>query len=165
MSLQFTGILPFWLGLSLALVVAVLSFRGYRRETRGLSDRLRWVLPTLRSAAFLLGMLILTGPALHHRTIIGEPGRLDIFLDASASMTLTDPQMPTARRVAVAKGLGWLDAEQSQPDDPVVAAALARLDELPRWERLEQALTGGETSLLQRLREQHESAPAAASRG
>lgn len=156
MSLQFTGILPFWLGLSLALVVAVLSFRGYRRETRGLSDRLRWGLPTLRSAAFLLGMLILTGPVLHHRTIIGEPGRLDIFLDASASMTLTDPQMPPARRVAVAQGLGWLDAEQSQPDDPVVAAALARLDELPRWERLEQALTGGEISLLKRLREQHE---------
>ncbi|MFM8477014.1 MAG: hypothetical protein ACKOEO_14645, partial [Planctomycetaceae bacterium] len=89
MNLQFTGMLPLWLGLGLAAVVSLLSFRGYMRETRGLSGSLRWLLPMLRSAAFLLGVLILTGPVLHHRTVVGEPGRLDVYLDASASMQLT----------------------------------------------------------------------------
>jgi len=156
MSLQFAGMLPLWLGLSLAAAVSLLSFRGYMRETRGLSGRLRWVLPLLRSAAFLLGVLILTGPVLHHRTIVGEPGRLDVYLDASASMQLTDRQMSDAGRVAVARSLGWLDPEQTRLDDPAVRDALKMFDETPRWQRLEQALTGGDRSVLERLREQHE---------
>ncbi|MFM7057677.1 MAG: hypothetical protein ACKO2P_12230 [Planctomycetota bacterium] len=156
MSLQFTGLLPLWLGLSLAGIVSLLSFRGYLRETRELGGGLRWLLPMLRSAAFLLGALILTGPVLHHRTIIGEPGRLDIFLDGSASMQLTDRQMSVERRVAVAQGLGWLDAEQKGIDDPAVRDALLMVDQTPRWQRLEQALTTGERSVLKKLGEQHE---------
>jgi hypothetical protein len=156
MSLQFTGMLPLWLGLGLAALVSLLSFRGYLRETRGLPGSLRWLLPTLRSAAFLLGVLILTGPVLHHRTIVGEPGRLDVYLDASSSMQLTDRQMPAAERGAVAQGLGWLDQEQTQPDDPAVRDALKMFDETPRWQRLEQALTNGERSVLAKLQDQHE---------
>lgn len=156
MSLQFVGILPLWLGLSLAGLVALLSYRGYLRETRELAGGLRWLLPTLRSAAFLLGVLILTGPILHHRTIIGEPGRLDLYLDGSASMQLTDRQMPMERRVAVAQGLGWLDAEQKLMDDPAVRDALVMFNETPRWQRLEQALTAGEQSVLKKLQGQHE---------
>lgn len=156
MNLQFTGMLPLWLGLGLAAVVSLLSFRGYMRETRGLSGRLRWLLPMLRSAAFLLGVLILTGPVLHHRTVVGEPGRLDVYLDASASMQLTDRQMPAAERVAVAQGLGWLDQGQTQPDDPAVRDALKMFDETPRWQRLEQALTSGDRSVLAKLQDQHE---------
>lgn len=156
MNLQFTGMLPLWLGLGLATLVSLLSFRGYLRETRGLSGSLRWLLPTLRSTAFLLGVLILTGPVLHHRTIVGEPGRLDVYLDASASMQLTDRQMPAAERVAVAHALGWLDPGQTQPDDPSVRDALKMFDETPRWQRLEQALTSGERSVLAKLQDQHD---------
>lgn len=156
MNLQFTGMLPLWLGLGLAALVSLLSFRGYLRETRGLSGSLRWLLPTLRSTAFLLGVLILTGPVLHHRTIVGEPGRLDVYLDASASMQLTDRQMPAAERVAVAHALGWLDPGQTQPDDPSVRDALKMFDETPRWQRLEQALTSGERSVLAKLQDQHD---------
>ena len=41
MSLQFHGLLPLWLGLSLAIGMSLLSFRYYRRETRPLSNQLR----------------------------------------------------------------------------------------------------------------------------
>ena len=62
MSLQFHGLLPLWLGLSLAIGMSLLSFRYYRRETRPLSNRLRWLLPTLRASALLLTVLLLAGP-------------------------------------------------------------------------------------------------------
>ena len=156
MSLQFNGLLPLWLGLSLAVIMSLLSFRYYRRETRTLSDRLRWLLPSLRSAAFLLTVLVLAGPVLHHRTIVGEPGRLDLYLDGSASMQLTDGHMAAERRLAAAISHGWLDPSQTNPDDPAVRAAIAMFDQTPRWQRLEQALTGGRPSLLQQLQERHE---------
>ncbi len=156
MSLQFNGLLPLWLGLSLAAVMSLLSFRYYRRETRTLSNRLRWLLPTLRAAAFLLTVLVLAGPILHHRSIIGEPGRLDLYLDGSASMQLTDRHMPIERRIAAAVSHGWLDPSQTSPDDPAVRAALLMFDETARWQRLEQALTSGRPGLLRQLQEQHE---------
>ena len=156
MSLQFNGLLPLWLGLTVAAIMSLLSFRYYRRETRTLSDRLRWLLPTLRALAFLLTVLVLAGPVLHHRTIVGEPGRLDLYLDGSASMQLTDGHMTAERRVAAAISHGWLDPAQTNPDEPAVRSALAMFDQTPRWQRLEQALTGGRPSLLQQLQEQHE---------
>lgn len=156
MSLQFSGLLPLWLGLSLAVVMSLLSYRYYLRETRPLTDRLRWLLPTLRSAAFLLVVLILAGPVLHHRTIIGEPGRLDLYLDASASMQLTDRQMPEERRMAAAVSLGWLDPSQNSSDNPAVRSALSMFDQTPRWQRLEQSLRSGRPSILQQLQELHE---------
>lgn len=156
MSLQFNGLLPLWLGLSLAAIMSLLSFRYYLRETRTLSGRLRWLLPTLRSLAFLLTVLVLAGPVLHHRTIVGEPGRLDLYLDGSASMQLTDGHMPVSRRIAAAISHGWLDAAQTSPDDPAVKAAVTLFDETPRWQRLEQALTGGQPSVLQQLQQLHE---------
>ncbi|MFM7835336.1 MAG: hypothetical protein ACKPJD_26360, partial [Planctomycetaceae bacterium] len=156
MSLQFSGLLPLWLGVSLAAIMSLLSFRYYRRETRTLSGRLRWLLPTLRSLAFLLTVLVLAGPVLQHRTILGEPGRLDLYLDGSASMQLTDGHMPVARRIAAAISQGWLDAAQTSPDDPAVKAAVTLFDATPRWQRLEQALTGGQPAVLQQLQELHE---------
>ena len=156
MSLQFHGLLPLWLGLSLAIGMSLLSFRYYRRETRPLSNRLRWLLPTLRASALLLTVLLLAGPVLHHRTVIGEPGQLDLYLDGSASMQLTDAHMPTERRIAAAAAQGWLDASQTRPDDPAVKSALTMFDGTARWQRLEQALTGGRPSLLQQLQEQHD---------
>ena len=156
MSLQFNGLLPLWLGLSLAVVMSLLSFRYYRRETRSLSNRLRWLLPALRATAFLLTVFVLAGPVLHHRTIIGEPGRLELYLDGSASMQLTDGHMPIERRVAAAASHGWLESSQTSPDDPAVKSALTMFDAMARWQRLEQALTGGRPSLLQQLQEQHE---------
>ncbi len=109
-TLRFVGDVPLWAGLLAALVVCVLSWRYYSRESFGLPRRLRWLLPLLRSSAFLLGILVLTGPVLHHRLILGELGRVKIYVDDSRSMTMQDRHMSTGRKLLVAEQLGWISA-------------------------------------------------------
>ena len=109
-TLRFVGDVPLWAGLLAALVVCVLSWRYYSRESFGLPRRIRWLLPLLRSSAFLLGILVLTGPVLHHRLILGELGRVKIYVDDSRSMTMRDRHMSTGRKLLVAEQLGWISA-------------------------------------------------------
>ena len=109
-SLKFVGDLPLWLGLVLALIVCAMSWLYYSRESFDLPRRLKWFLPLLRSLAFFLGIMVLTGPVLHHRTIIGELGRVKIYLDASRSMTMQDRHMTTGRKLMIAEQLGWMTA-------------------------------------------------------
>lgn len=108
-NLRFIGDVPLWLGLALALVVCVLSWRIYRRESIDLPDRLRWFLPLLRSLAFFLGIMILTGPVLHHREEIGELGQVNIFVDASQSMGMLDRHLSDGRKLLIAEQQGWLE--------------------------------------------------------
>jgi hypothetical protein len=108
-SIRFVGDLPLWIGIALALVVGVLSWRYYRRESFDLPHRLRWFLPLLRSAAFFLGVMVLTGPVLHHRKIIGELGRVTIYVDASQSMGLLDRHLSDGRKLLIAERQGWLE--------------------------------------------------------
>ncbi len=107
-SIRFVGELPLWLGLCLAIVVAALSWRYYRRESVELSARLKWLLPLLRSAAFFLGVMVLTGPVLQHRQVIGELGQVKIYFDASESMAMQDRHMSTGRKLLLGEQLGWL---------------------------------------------------------
>ena len=107
-TLRFVGDVPLWAGFLAALVVCVLSWRYYSRESFDLPRRLRWLLPLLRSSAFLLGILVLTGPVLHHRMILGELGRVKIYVDDSRSMTMQDRHMSTGRKLLVAEQLGWI---------------------------------------------------------
>ena len=120
-SLRFVGDLSLCLGLLLALLVAVMSWRYYHRESFDLPARLKWLLPLLRSLAFFLGVIILTGPVLHHRTIIGELGRVKIYMDGSNSMTMVDAHMSTGRKLLVAEQLGWLSA--GKVDDTLLQAS------------------------------------------
>ena len=90
-SVRFFGDLPFWIGAALALVSGVAAWTYYRREMHDLPGRLRWLLPGLRATAVLLIVLILTGPVLHHRHVIGELGRVLVFLDTSESMRAANP--------------------------------------------------------------------------
>lgn len=108
-TLRFVGELPLWIGLLLATLVALLSWRYYRRESFDLPAKLKWLLPALRSAAFFLGILLLTGPVLHHRETIGELGHVQIYVDGSSSMTLHDRHMAPARKLQIAEQLGWLE--------------------------------------------------------
>ncbi|MCA8991581.1 MAG: VWA domain-containing protein [Planctomycetaceae bacterium] len=107
-SLQFTGELPAWIGGLLSVVVAVLSWRYYNSESFDLPKHLRWILPALRSLAFFLGIMLLTGPVLQHRKTIGELGRVQIYVDASSSMSLHDRQMPLGRKLRNVEALGWI---------------------------------------------------------
>ena len=123
-SLRFVGDLPWWVGLALALVVGGLAWRYYRRESFDLPRRLRWLLPLLRSLAFLLGVMVLTGPVLHHRKVIGELGRVTIYVDASRSMGLLDRHLSDGRKLLIAARQGWLepgrvDGRLDHPVDPL----------------------------------------------
>src|SRR5204863_3047272 len=90
MNLRFMGDWNPWVGASVALALAVLAWSLYRRETRTNATRLRWLLPVIRMTVVFLAILMLTGPVLHHRKVVGERGRVLVFVDASQSMKLTD---------------------------------------------------------------------------
>ncbi len=108
-SIRFVGDLPWWIGLGVALVVCVLAWRYYRRESFDLPHRLRWFLPLLRALAFFLGVMVLTGPVLHHRKIIGELGRVTVYVDASQSMGLLDRHLSDGRKLLIAERQAWLE--------------------------------------------------------
>ncbi|MCA8995416.1 MAG: hypothetical protein KDA80_00450, partial [Planctomycetaceae bacterium] len=124
-TLRFTGEIPFWLGLLMAVIVGVLSWRYYNRERFDLSRRLRWLLPLLRSSAFFLGVMLLTGPVLHHRQTIGELGKVRIYVDASNSMTMQDRHLPLGRKIAIAESLGWLPVNSVDRGNLQIAEELA----------------------------------------
>ncbi len=52
--------------------------------------------------------MVLTGPVLRHRQVIGELGQVKIYFDASESMTMQDGHMSTGRKLLIAEQLGWL---------------------------------------------------------
>lgn len=144
-TLRFLGEVPLWLGLLLALIVGVLSWRYYNRESFDLPRHLRWMLPLLRSAAFFLGIMLLTGPVLHHRKTIGQLGQVQIYVDASGSMTLHDRHLPLARKLRIAESLGWIAAESVDTslvelaDEVATAASNMRPTEEPTLEHFQQS--------------------------
>ena len=123
-TLRFVGPLPLWAGALLAVAVAASAWRFYAREAAGLRRWVRFALPALRSAAFALGVLLLTQPVLHHRTTVGELGAVRVFVDGSESMALADAHLPLARKVRIAESLGWL------PPGAVAFGPLAAADDL-----------------------------------
>ncbi|MEZ6041329.1 MAG: VWA domain-containing protein [Planctomycetaceae bacterium] len=109
-TLRFIGELPLWFGLLLAMCISTVSWLYYQRDCKELSRRLRWILPSLRSMAFFLGVIVLTGPVLHHKQITGEPGKVTILIDQSESMSLRDRHMSLSRKFLIAEQQGWLSS-------------------------------------------------------
>ena len=103
-ELRFAGGLPLWVVVSIALLLALLAWLLYRRELR--EGVMGWVLPTLRALAVLLIVLMLSGPELVHRSGSEQRGRVVLLIDRSASMGVTDPQLPEDERIKAAKALG-----------------------------------------------------------
>ncbi|MFY9254933.1 MAG: hypothetical protein WAO83_15900 [Fuerstiella sp.] len=153
-NLKFVGDLPLWIGLLSALLVAGMSWRFYRRESLDLSRNLRWQLPFLRSLAFALGVLVLTQPVLHHRKTIGEPGRVNIYLDASQSMAMLDRHMSIGRKLMIAEQQDWL-----QPGT-LNTASLQSADRIAEFRTAALAILGRESLTdtdLRQLQEQLQS--------
>ena len=96
-TLRFVGDWPWWLGLGAALLLGAGACVLYRRDVRTLSTWLRLLLPGLRGVAIAMIVLMLSGPVLHHRKVVGELSALRLFVDGSQSMQLTDPSMSAAR--------------------------------------------------------------------
>lgn len=109
----------------LAFSLAAVAFALYRRETRARRDALGWLLPMLRSLAVFLVVLMLTGPVLHHRKVIGELAHVLLFVDTSESMRLTDEAMEVPRKLLLAQQLGWLPADKFNTSLRAAAGQLA----------------------------------------
>ncbi len=155
-TVRFIGELPLWAGALAALAVGLAAWRYYRRESRELTGRLRWGLPGLRTAAFILAVLVLTGPVLHHRQVIGELGRVLVFVDASESMAAADRAMADTRKLAVAAQQGWLPQGGIESESPAVRSAVEMFDQSSRWQRAQDSLADPDLGLVASLAESHE---------
>lgn len=162
-TLRFTGDwLPLYGGLA-ALLLGAAAFALCHRETKHAGSKIARLLPWLRAAAVALLILILTGPVLHHRHTLGTQTKLVLLVDNSQSMSVSDPELGLARKIAIAQSLHLLPPELKSNQlangsaDRKTSAALERLDAMPRAERLRAALLdGGAGSLLARLAEHFE---------
>ena len=154
-SLRWAGSWPWYVGLTAALALALAAWLLYRREIGGMRPLFRFLLPLLRAAAVFLIVILLGGPIVHHRTVIGQLARLIILVDGSASMQLADPGMDANRKLHILDRLGMLEpgtVNLAQPlaattlasdPNPAVKNALAKFDTLPRWQRVQALLSGG----------------------
>jgi hypothetical protein len=127
-TLRFVGEWPWWLGATGALVLGVAAFLLYRRDVRSVGTTVRWLLPGLRAVAVALLVLMLSGPVLHHRKVLGELSILQLFVDGSKSMRLADPAMSAARKVLIAQQLGLLANDLPGMDLAHAANALAEAE-------------------------------------
>ncbi|MEY4568455.1 MAG: hypothetical protein RLY14_3425, partial [Planctomycetota bacterium] len=121
---RFLGSLPVPLGLLIVVSLAGLAWWMYRREVYDFPSPYRWLLPTLRSLAIALALLMLLEPTLRTRYYEGNPSRLQVWLDGTQSMQETDA------------GVG---VKQSSPS---------------RYERAVQAIAGGDSPRLEKWIEQ-----------
>lgn len=165
-SIRFIGELALWQGILLAVFVGGLSWWIYWRESQSLSGVARWLLPSLRTAAIVLALLVLTAPVLHHRYRQGQPGRLRFLIDSSRSMSIQDRHLDRPSKLNIARSLGWVDAssslnassqvqgsmEASDPDVEVVD----RFDHASRYDRALDRLLLADGGLLSKVRDDFE---------
>jgi hypothetical protein len=124
-SLRFVGDWPWWGGLGAALVLGITAWLLYRREMSSGRWWLRILLPTLRALAVIMIVLMLSGPVLHHRKVIGQLSRLLLFVDGSKSMGLMDPAMDAGRKILILQRLGMWRSDAVKMDLPQAGEALA----------------------------------------
>ncbi len=124
-TLRFVGDWPWWIGVGGAVTLAVASWVLYRRDVRQMGVGLRLLLPGLRAMSVAMIVLMLSGPVLHHRTVVGQLSRLLLFVDGSQSMTLTDSSMDLGRKIRISQRLGLLRDDAVNMDLPKASDALA----------------------------------------
>lgn len=84
------------LGLLLVLVAAVAAWLLYYREVYDFPRPFRWLLPTLRSLAIALIVMMLLEPSLRSRYFEGTPTRLQVWIDSTESMSELDRRLNTS---------------------------------------------------------------------
>ena len=110
-SLRFIGDWSLYLGAPVALLLGAATWLLYRRESRRRKGVCSWLLPAIRTVAVIMLVLMLTGPVLHHRWVVGELARILVFVDASQSMGVTDESMAPGRKLLASAQLGFLSDE------------------------------------------------------
>lgn len=138
-SLQFHGMWPTWLLLLIAIALSMAGWLLYYRESRVLGGPDRWLLPTLRSTAILLTLLMLLQPSCHRRWQEGAPASLNIVLDLSESMSVVEP--PPRKQES--------DSENQTP-------ATNNADNGIRLQRADEILLAGQYTRLQQWAQTHQ---------
>lgn len=121
MKISFSGTWPPWLLLVLGLIGGCLIARWYWRESSSLKAPWNWILPLLRTLAFLLLIGMLSQPLLHHKWIEGKLKRLDIIVDMSRSMGIVDSSSSDSRIQRIA------DLLLGSSSSPTLTSFLERL--------------------------------------
>ena len=140
-TLRWIGDWPWSVGVTAAAVLAIAAWLLYRKDTGNMRPGFRFVLPTLRALAVFLIVILLGGPVLHHRRVIGELARLIVLVDGSESMQLADPGMDSGRKIQILERLGMLDPGAVALELPQASAALAEARNLGERTKLADVLT------------------------
>ncbi len=143
-ELHFAGELSLAWALGLGVALVALSWWLYRRDLKGRAGWTLWVLPLLRGLLILALLGILTGPVLITKTSVGTTSRVLVFADGSASMTATDEQMETDRKLRILSKLGWTEGA---PKEDQLRRAKDQLDLALR--RISEIRFGGNPAELQ----------------
>ncbi|MEC8928662.1 MAG: hypothetical protein VX705_05560, partial [Verrucomicrobiota bacterium] len=88
-KLMFMGEWRWWLAVLGGLALGTLAFFMYRRDLRGRSGALTLALPLLRAGAVFLLVFMLAEPVLQWNRQQGDFATVQIYIDASTSMTAT----------------------------------------------------------------------------
>lgn len=143
-TLRWLGDWPWYIGLTAASVLALVAWLLYRREAGAMRPAFRILLPLLRACAVFLIVVLVGGPVLHHRKVIGELARLVILLDGSESMQLADPGMDSGRKIQILERLGMLDSGTVNLDLPQASTALAEARSLAEGLKTMEAPSAGD---------------------
>ncbi len=130
-SLRFAGEAPPGLVLLVAAASAMFVAWMYLRESKQVASPYSYLLPALRASAVAMTILLLAGPVLHRRTVVGKLGRVVFAIDASQSMSVTDSgevdSSPSRMRRAINVLLGnendpgWLSTLKQSHELDVIA--------------------------------------------
>lgn len=93
----------------IATAAAAGMWRPYRRGHPHLRRPFVWLLPLLRAAAVFLVVSTLAEPTLQRDVEQQLLSRLRFVVDESASMSVTDADLPVDQKVEIALAHGWLD--------------------------------------------------------
>lgn len=92
-----------------ALLAAGGMWRLYRSGHPHLRKPFVWLLPLLRAVAVFLVIITLTEPTLRRSVEEQRLSRLRFVVDESASMSVTDENLPVDQKVEIALAHGWLN--------------------------------------------------------
>jgi hypothetical protein len=147
-TLRFVGDWPWWAGCGAALLLGGVSWFLYRRDALPQKWWVRALLPSLRALAVMMMVLMLSGPVLHHRKIIGQLSRLLLFVDGSQSMGLTDPSMDLGRKILALERLALLKPGSVPMELPHAGEVLAEAQAAADTARLTPGIDTAEWSEL-----------------